>query len=370
MKYLYLSFKHKHKFRNPNIDFIRIIGMLAIIVHHLLLHGRIFKKYNKYKQLNLLNIICNWHVSSFAIISGLLGHKSFKYSNLLFLWIQTLFYSITFSFIFNKFIICRAYNYYIVDIFPVIYKRYWYVTAYFGIYPLLPFINSGLLAFTQIEIKKIIYFMIVIFIIWSSVFIDSFSQHNGKSPFSILIFYIIGAYIGKYCLNIKIKAIHRILIYILCFFLFVIVSIICYYIHTRQNLNIFSVKLKKLLRISINSFPMLNQIFAIVIFVSQINFNQYIIKIISFIAPLTFDVYLIHDNPYIRNNYIRNLFNKESIDLNLASLIFLIIQKTFIIFLICIYIAYIRSKIFSIFKIKLLCCYIELLIIKIIYYLI
>ena len=107
-------------------------------------------------------------------------------------------------------------------------------------------------------------------------------------------------------------------------------------------------------------------IFAIVIFVSQINFNQYIIKIISFVAPLTFDVYLIHDNPYIRNNYIRNLFNKESIDLNLASLIFLIIQKTFIIFLICIYIAYIRSKIFSIFKIKLLCCYIELLIIKII----
>ena len=61
------------------------------------------KKYNRYKQLNLLNIICNWHVSSLAAISGLIGYKTFKYSNLLYLWFQTFFYSKVFSLIFNKF---------------------------------------------------------------------------------------------------------------------------------------------------------------------------------------------------------------------------------------------------------------------------
>ena len=41
-KYLQGFIKEKKiKIRNPNVDFLRILGMLAIILHHLLLHGRV-----------------------------------------------------------------------------------------------------------------------------------------------------------------------------------------------------------------------------------------------------------------------------------------------------------------------------------------
>ena len=44
-----------------------------------------------------------------------------------------------------------------------------------------------------------------------------------------------------------------------------------------------------------------------------IKYNKYLAKIISFIGPLTFGVYLIHEHTLIRAHIIRNLFAKDSI---------------------------------------------------------
>ena len=46
---------------------------------------------------------------------------------------------------------------------------------------------------------------------------------------------------------------------------------------------------------------MILQTLSIVIIISLIKFNQFISKIIAFVGPLIFDVYLIHENHYIRN---------------------------------------------------------------------
>ena len=101
MKALPTSNSNNKRFRNPNIDFLRISGMIAIVIDHLLYHAGGFKKF-KYQELQLLNIICMWHVCSFAIVSGLVGNKTHKFSNLLYLWILVVFYSFLF---YIKFII-------------------------------------------------------------------------------------------------------------------------------------------------------------------------------------------------------------------------------------------------------------------------
>ena len=85
--------KH-NKSRNPGIDLGRILATFGIIVHHILLHGNIFKKYPQYKDLYKLNTSFFWHVSTYIFISGYVGYKSTKYSNLLYLWFCTLFYTI------------------------------------------------------------------------------------------------------------------------------------------------------------------------------------------------------------------------------------------------------------------------------------
>ena len=68
--------KIPYKRRDPYIDCIRILGMYAIIIHHCLLHGKILQKYGRYKQLSLMNTFCHWHVSSFALVSGIVGYKT------------------------------------------------------------------------------------------------------------------------------------------------------------------------------------------------------------------------------------------------------------------------------------------------------
>lgn len=358
MKYLLIQ-KQNEKLRNPNIDLIRILGMLAIIIHHLLWHGKVLVKYSRYKELQILNIICMWHVASFGIISGLVGQKKPKFSNLFYLWIQSIFYSIIFCIYYNGFNGPFYKNLFVYNLFPVIHKIYWYFTAYFGIYPFLPFINTGTVYLSQIELKKVIYFMIGIFIIWASYFNDSFALINGKSPFSLLIFYILGEYMGKYYFKRTNNRINRILIYFLCLIIFGTVSIISYKVNYKNSPTPSNIKFKKLFRIGINSLPMILQVFCITIFISQIKFNKSFSNVISFIAPLTFDVYLIHENPYVRNTYIINSFKNNCENEKLSYINFLICKKSLFIFFICIFIGFMRYKLFKILRIKQICVYYE-----------
>ena len=131
--------KIPYKRRDPYIDCIRILGMYAIIIHHCLLHGKILQKYGRYKQLSLMNTFCHWHVSSFALVSGIVGYKTSKYSNLLFIWLCTLFYSITIYYALKKYKpffigVRKVYD----QCYPIIFYKYWYVTSYFGMYFFFP----------------------------------------------------------------------------------------------------------------------------------------------------------------------------------------------------------------------------------------
>lgn len=341
--------------RNPNIDFIRVLGMLSIVIHHLIYHGKAKVKYSQYKELELLNVLLMWHVSSFGIISGIVGKRTHKFSNLLYLWILVLFYSLLFYIKFNK--INR--DILILKLFPVMHNEYWYFSAYFGIYPFLPFINIGIKAFTQIEIKKSIYIMILAFFILATFYSDTFGLKKGYCSFPLLIYYIFGSYSGIYIfrrINLKI---YRWLAGFICFLTFMASTLLCYNVRTNQNLINLDFKLKSLLRGGIFSFPILCQIFTIVVVIAQINFNKHIGNFLTFLGPLTFDVYLIHENINVRRIYIANIFNNNSNNSSLFSVLLLIIRKGLLIFFFCIFFAYIRSIAFRILKIKNLCTLIE-----------
>jgi len=125
----------KFKIRNAGIDFIRIASMYSIIVHHILVHGKVIIKFNKYRELDLMNIIGFWHVSSYALISGFIGYKSNKYSNLLYLLFWTIFYSTIITFYLNKFRPeFKTGNVNYTNFFPVMFGPYWYFQKYFGMY--------------------------------------------------------------------------------------------------------------------------------------------------------------------------------------------------------------------------------------------
>lgn len=355
------------KIRNPNIDFIRTIGMFAIVIHHIIIHGNVIKKYGS-NELRLLNILLMWHVSSFGIVSGLVGNYTYKFSKLLYLWILVVFYGFIIYIIYNKISAPFFKERLLYYLFPIVNSRYWYWTSYFGMYPFLPFINGNLSKISQIQFKKCMYFMIGIFIIWTSYYQDPFFQMDGHSVFTLLTLYIYGCYINKYIFNRKNIFIYRILICVLCSIIFIFASLMCYYIYIKDYFPKLDYKTKQIFKNKKNSFCMLLQVFSIIIFVAQINFNKAISKIFNFLGPLTFDVYIIHENTYIHNNYIKTSFNEYPNDLRLTKVFILIFIKATILFSICIFIAYIRNILFRILKIKSLCSYFEIIITKILNY--
>lgn len=203
----------KVKIRNSGIDLIRILDMFSIIIHHIILHGGLFKKYYKYKELILINILCSWHITCFILISGIVGYKTCKYSNLLYLWFCVLFYSVgipLFIMIFKPQF--KTKDNFVFNFFPMIFYKYWYFSKYFGLYLLLPVINKGIESLNQYELKIVFISILNIYIIWNYALNpgnDIFNINNGKSIVYFLTMYITGSYLGKYLIDKKYKGIKR-----------------------------------------------------------------------------------------------------------------------------------------------------------------
>ena len=364
--------KNKIKIRLPGIDLVRILAMYGILIHHLIVFGNLKKKYKKYPEIYLINILTVWHVSSFALISGIIGYKTNKYSNLLYLWLSVLFYSVGIYLIVKKY---RPnwvpknellYQYF----FPVIFHKYWYFTQYFGMYLFLPVINKGIEMLTKKELKILVISIFNIYITWHDILnpkFDSFKMGGGYSVLYLLIVYIAGTYIGKY--TIKLIGFKKFIFCLISIFVYISSSLLCYYLSMYhldkkiKNINKYKMKivilLKQLFVDRINSFPMIFQTFSITLFFIQIKYNKYLTKVITFFGPLTFGIYLIHNHILIKHKIIGSLFKNESTNLSLNIIIKLMILRALIIFGICIIIEYIRHLIFKFCKIKNICIFIE-----------
>ena len=355
--------KIQYKKRNPYIDCVRILGMYAIIIHHILQHGRVMQKYKKYRELRLMNTFSFWHVSSFALISGIVGYKTNKYSNLLFLWLCALFYSIYIYLSFKIFKpIALNKRKIFSEFFPVIFHKYWYFTEYFGMYLFLPFINNGIKNINQGDLKIVILSLLGIFIFWKDFMTnaDSFKMSRGYSVLWLLVFYIVGTYFGKYKINVNGK--YKLIFYLIFIIVFFGSTLLCFYLpfyKGKYSKLFIIIKTKQVFLHRINSLTMVLQAISLTLFFSQIKYNKYIGKIITFFGPLTFGVYLIHENEHVRRNIIRNVFAKDSVNLSLKTVILLVIYRSFLIFIICSIMDYFRHIIFMLFKIRKICIYLE-----------
>ena len=280
------NFKIKNKKeRNAGVDLCRILGMIDIIVYHIILFLDI--KYHKYrKKFKLLEILTQWHISNFGIISGIIGFKTNKYSNILYLFLYVLFYSITIHYLFiiiqyfrkkYSFTISKSHlrDYY----FPVIRDTYWYFSTYFKMYLFLPIINKGLFLIYKGELGIIILSMIGILFIWKDLMSQNPSQFcSCRSAKTLLVYFIIGAYIGKYYLNDKKNK--KIFYYFFLMIIFTFNSYISYYLMFYEGINKFKLILKKIFYNGTNSIAMILQPISIILIFIKINYKKSIAKFI------------------------------------------------------------------------------------------
>ena len=367
----YESIQKQIKIRNPGVDLGRILAMLGIIIHHILLHGHGFKKFRQHSDLAKLNTGVFWHVNTYIFISGYVGYKSTKYSNLLYLWLCTLFYSIGIA----KYLsLYKPYIYKgkikLIDYFPVLTMKYWYFTQYFGMYLFLPIINKGIENINQQQFKIMIITSLGVYIILKDCIIpkkDIFKMNGGYSVIWFLIFYSTGAYFGKFkkdkglCKKIIYNIIYILIFYYSTYLCFVLPH---YPINNRNPKfkDRLIILLKNIFVTRINAFPIILQSITLMLLITNISYNKYIAKFITFIGPLTFGIYLIHDNLIIKRKIMKRLLDNYSSDLPFHKVIEIILITSLKIFAKCAIIDYLRNILFRIFQIRRICMIIEKLI--------
>ena len=363
--------------RNSGIDLIRILAMLGIIYTHILFQGKGIYKYSKYNIIKTHSFVC-WHNNAFSLISGIVGYKSTKYSNLLYLWLCVVFYSVGFHYYYLKYKkVANIDTVLYKEYFPVIYYRYWYFTSYFGMFLFLPAVNKGIQYLNKPEFKALVMSIFGIFVVWQSYMNskqDHFKMNDGLSTIWLLCLYIIGGYIGKF--NVVYFGIKRYIfsfIYLLIFFFFCFIhnkyinyTIIEYNGNYKKKLINF---IKRLLSDKLNQICCVvrtSQAITLTLFFLQLKYNEYLSKLFTFIGPLTFAVYLIHLNSNVSKHYLSKILAGESYDLKANEVIQMFILKSVKIFVGCIILDYLRHLLFTTLKIRKICILAEKIYFKII----
>ncbi|MBQ2943313.1 MAG: acyltransferase family protein [Ruminococcus sp.] len=323
--------------RNYGIDLLRIVSIFMVCILHIQEHGGVLTSCDvgsiKYAVFYYIHTAAYCAVDCFAIISGYTASiKQVRYSKIISMWFQVVFYSFVFTLIltsaglsddFSIKTMCK-------NLLPITISVYWYFTAYFGLFFIKPFLDSYIFKISKETSKK---YFITIFFIFSvlNLVTEPFITNNGFSLIWLIVLYCLGALAKR----INLFENKSTLILIILFIASTTISWVpCALSVTKGLINYISPTIT------------LNALILTVLF-SRIRTSS---KVINFISPLTFGIYLFQLNPIIWDNVLNYRFHFIANENILLGIVFVFIFATAL-FISGGIIELIRSKLFKIIKI-------------------
>ena len=328
----------KGSVRNTNLELLRIVSMILIVIHHYSVHGG-FDLINSNLTVNklwiqILSLGGKLGVNCFVLITGyFMINSNFKFKSLLKIILEVIFYSFIPILIFYGFgIVDINIKVLVKSIFPINFSLYWFATTYILLYCLVPFINQFIQQSSKINLIKLI---ILLSLFWS-VFPTILLPGLGFSELGwFILLYFIAAYIRLYPNSLfnrfKINFISSVILMGLVILSVVIIDFIGIKINFANNYaTYFS---------GINKLPIL--LLSVSMFLTFKNLNIKNNNFINAIASTMFGVYLIHDNILVRPFIWKTIFkNAEFLD---SEYLFLhSILTSIIVFIGCVVIDYVR----------------------------
>lgn len=337
--------------RNYSIDLLRICSMLGVVLLHVLSHGGFITSAlspAKFSIIWFLEILAFPAVNCFVLISGYVGYKNEKFvpkiKNIISLWFTVLFYSVIIFVVFKIFgPEPLGATELLKSFMPTIMDKYWFFTAYFGLFLLSPILNFFVY---KSNLRQVfIFFIVFSLFILISLIRDVFSMSGGYSVMWLVFMYLIGAIIKKY--NFSQLFSKKIwLIIILSSFLVTYFSKIILYFTNISFLKSHSGEL-----VSYVSPTIVLMSIGLLCLLVKTKCPTVLNKWISLFSSSAFSVYLIHDNPYVRKYIISHIYDLIN-SFNVMLLVLLIFCLVIIIFVSCTLIDKIRIWLFNIFKIN------------------
>ena len=191
--------------RNMGVELFRVVSMMLVVMLHILGQGGVLS-HTAYLSLNykvavFLQVITYCSVNCYAMISGYANAKTeFKFRRFFFLWVETVFLLLLTTVLVHFFVptVTVTREWWLNAFFPLIRREYWYLCAYFFMFPLIPVMNKGLAALTRWQ------FILVIVSLqmptWFRLFTgaDNYVLGSGYSTIWLICLYVIGAYFRFY----------------------------------------------------------------------------------------------------------------------------------------------------------------------------
>lgn len=327
------------KTRNSNVEILRIISIVLIVISHYSVHNGI-SNYTLNLGINrfLLETMTLGNIGTvlFVLITGyymINSRGGVRLKKLFGLWLQIWFYSVSIYIIFCSFGLTEfSIKATIQNLFPITFEQYWFATTYIILYIFHPFINKMLNSLTRKDHLSLILIGLTIFSLLHTMTTKSF---YGNDLIQFFLFYSIGAYFSKYNSIFKNNKLNYFLIFVS---IFIILLSILIFDMIGMKVPIFAIKSVYLLNRT-SPFVILFSICLFNVFINKKHFNS---RIINIIASGVFGVYLISDNNYIRIPLWQKIFkNHKYVCSNF--LIIHMICAVFLVFIICCLIDLVRK---------------------------
>lgn len=253
----------------------------------------------------LLEIIAYSAPDGYALISGYVSYgKKQTYSSIIYRMIQATFYTAVTT---ALFLLAGQGNIglktIIAAILPVPFNVYWYFTSFFCMWFFIPVLNLYVERTSQDFQKKVIFWLLMIYSLLPTLFHNDFSMQNwGYSSVWLSILYVIGAYIRKYGLHrLEDNALKVYLHSVLLIWISKIaIEIVTYKFFGTAKGGGYLIQYT-------SPFVVLCSISLLVLF-SKMELKGSLVRMIRFFSPLTLGVYLVQEEPLVREFFIMGRF--------------------------------------------------------------
>lgn len=295
--------------RNYGIDLLRNVSMFFVVILHVLgaggMLGAAASVPLKYEVLKAFHIAAMCAVNCYGLISGYVGYRSkFRLSGILILWLQVFLYSAGIGLILHRTMpevvtwekaleLCQ----------PVIYKQYWYFTAYFALYFTMPALNAAIEHLPRRVFEVSFGILLLLLTVGQQTFLvnNVFLTGSGYSYLWLAVLYCLGGYLAKYRKSWK-NGLLCLLGYGFCVF-------VCWAAqYILRHLGV-----EKPTRLENYNSPVmvLQAVFLLLLF-ANLKLPKWLAKITAFFAPAAFGVYLIHTHPVVYSEILTGAFKKLS----------------------------------------------------------
>ena len=294
--------------RNANMELLRIISMLMVVVLHALGKGESLGDMAFGCGANpviawILEMLCISAVNIFMLISGyFLCESKFRLGRLLDIVFQVVFYSVAVLVVFKLLGIGEVANYgiyeYLICCLPIHMDEYWFLTSYVAIYLMLPLIQKAVHAMTKKQFKGVLALLLIFESLFKTILpVRLEIDQKGYGYFWFLLVFLTGCYFRMYGFKHLTTSIRGFLTYFCSVFAGFLI------LYGIQHINDYKGSLSEIRNVSMEYNHFLVYLMAIGIFAAFLNakpLKEGIGKVICTISPMSLGVYLLHEAYPIR----------------------------------------------------------------------